>query len=261
MSIATLAAPRRRLPAAIPVAVVAAWAVAIAAELTGRSAQLHHGALIGGGSLILGLALFLLAWQVMVVAMMLPTAIPMIRGFNVAAANQPRPKAAQLAFLAGYAAVWTEFGALAFAGDLGVHYAVDSWPWLQDHSHVIAAGSLAIAGAFQFSSLKDKCLTECRHPGAFLLRYYRRGTRAAFLLGARHGLFCAGCCWALMLVMFGAGIANLWWMAALTALMVFEKTARGGEKAVPIAGVALLASSLLVLLNPAWLPPLLGGTL
>lgn len=257
---ATLSA-RRRLPVVIPAMVAVAWVVAIVAESTGRAAGLHHDALLGGGSLVTAWALFLLGWLLMLVAMMLPTAIPMIRLFNTPSANQPRPKAVRAAFLGGYAAVWVEFGALAFAGDAGIHYLVGSWQWLGDHSYLIAAGSLAIAGAFQFSSLKDRCLTECRHPGAFLLRYYRRGIGAAFLIGARHGLFCVGCCWALMLVMFGAGIANLWWMAALTALMVYEKTARSGARAVPVAGVVLLAASALVLLHPAWLPPLLGGSL
>ena len=98
-----------------------------------------------------------------------------------------------------------------------------------------------MAGAFQFSELKDRCLDKCRHPGAFLLANTTAGRRAAFRLGRRHGLFCAGCCWALMLVAFTLGVANLWWMAALTALMVYEKTAPAGERAVPVAGVVLLA--------------------
>jgi predicted metal-binding membrane protein len=78
-------------------------------------------------------------------------------------------------------------------------------------------------------------------------------------IGARHGMYCVGCCWALMLVSFAAGFANLWWMAALTALMAYEKLARRGRTAVPIAGVVLLAWSALIFMHPAWLPRALSG--
>ncbi len=106
---------------------------------------------------------------------------------------------------------------------------------------------LALAGAFQFTPLKDACLDKCRHPAQFLTRHYRRGTAGAFLLGVRHGAFCLGCCWALMLVLFAAGMASLLWMAALTALMVHEKTRPNGARAVPVSGVALLAAASVVL--------------
>ena len=99
---------------------------------------------------------------------------------------------------------------------------------------------LALAGAFQFTSLKDACLDKCRHPAQFLMRYYERGVGGGFRLGARHGAFCVGCCWALMLVMFAAGVASLVWMALLTTLMVHEKTRPAGRRAVPVTGVALL---------------------
>ena len=87
---------------------------------------------------------------------------------------------------------------------------------------------------------------------------YRRGTAAAFRLGSDHGLFCLGCCWAIMLVMFAVGVAHLWWMAAFTAIMVYEKTGRYGKQAVPIVGVVLMGLAVSVLLqSPAWLPRLL----
>src|SRR4029453_17461895 len=95
-----------------------------------------------------------------------------------------------------------------------------------------------------------RCLTECRHPGSFLIQHYGRGAAAAFRLGRIHGMFCLGCCWALMLVGFAAGVANLWWMAALTALMVFEKTGRGGDRGVLPIGAGLILASAIVLLVP-----------
>jgi len=249
-----------RTPAAVVGAIAGAWALAVAAEVSGRGAELHHDALIEG-RLPYGLALvlFLVAWQAMIAAMMVPSSLPLVRLFVVAAAAQPRPRAATAAFLSGYALVWTGFGALAFVGDTMVHASVDRSPWLHHHEWLIAGGTLALAGAFQFSALKDRCLEVCRHPGAFLLRHYERGPAGAFRLGRRHGVFCVGCCWALMLLMFAAGVANLWWMAGLTALMVYEKTGVGGRRAVPVAGIVLLACAALVLAHPHWLPPILGG--
>ena len=118
---------------------------------------------------------------------------------------------------------------------------------------------LLLAGAFQFSDLKERCLRECRHPGIYLMQHYRRGIVEAFRLGRGHGLFCLGCCWALMLVGFAAGVANLAWMVVLTLLMVFEKTGRGGDRASGPIGIGLLALGGLVFIDPGWVPPLLGA--
>ena len=165
------------------------------------------------------------------------------------------------AFLGGYALVWTAFGSLAFVGDTMVHATVDRTPWLQHHEWLIAGGTLAIAGAFQFSRAEGPLPGGVPPPRApSCLRHYERGLAGGFALGRRHGLFCLGCCWALMLLMFAAGVANLWWMAGLTALMVYEKTGPGGRRAVPVAGIALLACAALVLAHPHWLPPILGGS-
>ena len=260
MSATATRATRTTVPPAIVGAIAIAWTLAVAAEISGRGSALHHDALIEGKlPYALALVLFLVAWQAMVAAMMVPSSLPLVRLFANAAAAQPRPRAAMAAFLGGYALVWTAFGWLAFVGDTMVHTTVDRTPWLQHHEWLIAGGTLALAGAFQFSALKDRCLEVCRHPGAFLLRHYERGLPAAFRIGRRHGLFCLGCCWALMLLMFAAGVANLWWMAGLTALMVYEKTGTRGPRAVPVAGIALLACAALVLVHPHWLPAILGG--
>jgi predicted metal-binding membrane protein len=242
------------LPLAVPLIIGGAWLLALVAQASGGGALLHHDSLLEGGlPWLAALALFLLAWQAMIAAMMLPSSLPLVRLFTTAARGQRHPSAVVAAFLAGYAVVWSVFGAAALAGDVGVHRLVAAWSWLAERPWLIEGSTLALAGAFQFSSLKDECLRQCRHPGAFLLRFYERGLGGALRLGLRHGLFCLGCCWALMLVTFAVGVANLWWMAALTALMVWEKTARGGERGVPRAGVALLASAALVLAQPIWL--------
>ena len=220
-------------------AIAIAWLLAIVAEATGRGHLLHHDALAHSGlPLWAVLGLFLLAWQVMIAAMMLPSSLPMIRLFNRVAAGQPHPVPSKFAFLAGYAALWSVFGLFAMVGDLQLHELVERWPWLEEHHQVIAGSVLIMAGAFQFSGLKDRCLSVCRSPGLYIMQYYRRGVRAALNIGVRHGLFCMGCCWALMLVGFAAGAANLWWMFALTAVMVYEKTGPGGDRAVKPIGSA-----------------------
>jgi predicted metal-binding membrane protein len=259
----TAAAPRarRRVPPAVAAAIAGAWALALAAQAVGGGGRLHHDALIEGPlPYWAAVALFAAAWQMMIAAMMLPSSLPLIRLFAVASSGQPRPRGAMGAFLGGYGLVWTAFGAVAFADDTVLHALVDRTPWLHERPWLIAGGVLLTAGAFQFTGLKDRCLHRCRHPGAFLLRHYRRGPGAAFRLGERHGMFCLGCCWALML-MFAAGVASLWWMAALTALMVYEKSAPRGRQSVPVTGALLVAWGGLVLAHPAWLPAALAGAI
>jgi predicted metal-binding membrane protein len=262
MTAAVATLRRRGVPPAVAGAIAGAWLLVIAAQATGTGSSLHHDALIHG-SLPFGvaLALFVLAWQAMIAAMMLPSTLPLVRLFAIATRLQRRRRAVMAAFIGGYAVVWTGFAWLAFCGDALVHSAVDSTPWLQHHPWLIAGGVLVGAGAFQFSSLKDRCLQVCRHPGAFMLRFYERGIAGGFRVGLRHGLFCLGCCWALMLLMFAAGVASLWWMAALTALMVYEKTAAGGERVVPVAGLLLVAWGAIVIAHPAWLPGAIAGSL
>jgi predicted metal-binding membrane protein len=244
---------RLGMPSVIVAAIALAWAAAIGAEITGTAQLVHHDALAHSDlPVIAALGIFVIAWQLMIVAMMLPSSLPLIRLFRVAATNQPSPGKATVGLLVGYAAVWTAFGVVAFLGDLGLHRLVHGWAWLEARPQVIAGSVLFLAGAFQFSSLKERCLRECRHPGPFLLQHYGRGVEAAFRLGKAHGLFCLGCCWALMLVGFAAGVANLWWMAALTALMVFEKTGRRGERGVAPIGAGLITMGVLALVVPSW---------
>ena len=242
-----------RVPVAVVVAIALAWAAAVAAQAGGVASYVHHDALLEDGPpFALALVAFVLAWQLMIAAMMLPSSLPLVRLFASASKTQPRAGAAMAAFLGGYALVWSAFGALALSSDFGVHRTVDSISWLHENEWLISGSVLAVAGAFQFTKLKDACLDKCRHPGHFMLRYYERGVGGGFRLGARHGIFCVGCCWALMLVMFAAGVASLVWMALLTALMVHEKTRPAGQRTVPVTGVTLLALSSIVLLYSAY---------
>ncbi len=242
------------LPRPVLAGIAAAWVAAIAAQAAGAAALVHHDALLVGDGPPAAVAaiLALLAWQVMIAAMMLPSSLPLVRLYARASERAPRRGRSMAAFIGGYAAVWSAFGLAAFGADAGLHAAVSSSPWLERHDWWIGGSVLALAGAFQFTSLKDACLDKCRHPGQFLMRYYERGPAGGFRLGARHGLFCVGCCWALMLVLFAAGMASLLWMALLTAVMIHEKTRPSGARAVPVTGVALLGAASVVLAYSAY---------
>ena len=233
-----------------------AWALCAWAELNGAAALVHHHALYHSELTFWQAALALVvAWQVMTAAMMLPSSLPMLRPFASASARHPHSRAAVAVFVAAYFAVWTAFAAAAFAMDYFlVHPLAHSWAWLAAHVQVIPAATFAIAAAYQMSPLLDACLTRCRHPGAYLMRHYRSGLRAAPRIGLAHAIFCLGCCWALMLVMFAAGIAHLYWMAVLAAVMVVEKGFPGGRRLVRPVGSALAAMALLALVAPGALP-------
>jgi predicted metal-binding membrane protein len=244
--------------AVVWIVVAAAWSIALLSAAAGYDRLLHHDAIIGGETVptALGLLLFLAAWQVMTGAMMLPSSRPMIGLFARASQGQARPRLALLAFLTAYFAVWTGFALVAIAGDAGLHRLVDRWHWLDERPWMIGGTVLLLAGAFQFSPLKERCLDVCRSPVAFLWHHYRRGAGAAWVLGLHHGLFCLGCCWALMLTMFAVGVGSLAWMAALTGVMLIEKTAPWGRQIAPLVGGILLAWGAIVLLQPARLPML-----
>jgi predicted metal-binding membrane protein len=227
----------------VSAAIAAAWVLAVGAQLTGEAVLLHHHALIEGGApLWIALALFLLGWQVMIAAMMLPASLPSIGAFN-AAAQRARRRHGLAAFLSAYVLAWSIFGLLAFMGDDVLHHIVDAVPWLADRPWLIEASVLALAGVYQFSPLKRRGLAACRHPAA-LAQSSEVAGRSSLRLGLDHGLACLGSSWALMLLMFAEGFANLSWMAALAAVMVYEATGRHGPRAAKAVGVGLLFAAL-----------------
>src|SRR5579864_9313782 len=235
--------------------VAAAWAVLVLATLAHQTFLLDHHYLLQASGLpwLAAFEVFLLCWQLMTVAMMLPSSMPMVKMVVYAGRRQVRPLAVPLAFLAGYGVIWTGFAAGAFLGDTGVHRLVALWPWLALHTWVIGGVTFLAAGLFQFSPLKERCLDMCRTPLGFFMHYYRKGVGAAWRLGLRHGGYCLGCCWALMLVMFGVGVGNLAGMAAHTGAMVIEKAIPGGKRLSPFIGVMLLLLGVLWLAHPLWL--------
>lgn len=229
-------------------AIALAWGIALIATRVESEAPLHHNALTGDfvTPTLRTVLLALIAWQVMTAAMMLPSSLPLVHLFVRASRGQDRPRAAVAAFLLGYFAVWTWFALMALSGDAALHWLAAQTPWLRDRPWLIVGSVLLLAGVFQFSPLKERCLRECRMPFSFLRQHYRRGVPAAWDLGLRHGLFCLGCCWALMLTMFAVGVGNLVWMAALTGVMVIEKSLPWGRRLAPVVGALLIAAGLFV---------------
>jgi len=229
------------------VAVVSAWAVLALGEATGIAAALHHHALIEAGPpLPVAAAAFLIGWSVMVVAMMLPGVLPDLRRAVHAADAGRGTRAPTATFLGGYLgaflAVWALFGLAAFGGDVLVHRAVDSLPWLSDRAWLIEATVLALAGAWQFSPMKRTSLHRHRHPpmAGGSADVVAPGPRS---LGWQHAVLCLEASWALMLVAFGDGFASLVPMAALTMLMTYEAAGEHGARIASLAGVALLVAA------------------
>ena len=188
-------------------------------------------------------------WSVMMVAMMLPTALPAATVFG----NLARRRGAHTGsasptalFAAGYVAAWTGYAAVAAVGQVALARAALLTPMLQSASIVLSAVILLAAGAFQFTSLKDACLTKCRTPLAFFLAEWRDGKAGALVLGLKHGSYCVGCCWALMAVMFVVGAMNLLWMAAFTLFVLGEKLAPAHWQFHRVAGIALVLWGLAV---------------
>ena len=238
-------------------AIAFAWGVCVWAELSGSAAQFHHHALYESSRPFWVSALMMLgAWQVMTAAMMLPSSLGFIRMYAAAANAAPDYPRALALFLLAYFAVWTAFALLAFGGDMQLHRLVDAWPWLAQRSNLVLAGTLALAAVYQSTSLKDACLKACRHPGIYLVRHYQRGALNGLRIGLSHAMYCLGCCWALMLVMFAAGVAHLAWMGVLALIMLVEKGTSRGDRIVAPVGAALALLAGLALFAPGAIPGL-----
>lgn len=189
--------------------------------------------------------LFVGGWALMTVAMMLPTSLPLVAFFRTLVRTRPNPVALTVLLVAGYLSVWIVFAMVAHAGDQVVHAAVERVGLVEANVWVIPAATFVVAGLYQFSSLKYACLTACRSPVAFVMQKWRGSARRdAFRLGVHHGLVCAGCCWALMLLMFAVGVGNIAWMLALGVVVAIEKNVPWGRSLSTPLGVLLVVSGL-----------------
>jgi predicted metal-binding membrane protein len=250
---AILARQRGAILTSLIAITVLAW-IWVARQADGGMPMRMYGL---GLTMGMGAWAFMAMWIVMMVGMMLPASAPMILTF---AAIQERRRLAQrpyvpvCVFTASYMTVWVAvgFGSLGFAAGMDALAARSDW--LMSNWHRIAGGLLVAAGMYQLTPLKNTCLGKCRTPAGFLLEYWRDGWSGAFAMGLRHGLYCAGCCWLLFVILIPLGIMNLIAMGAVTALVFAEKTFPHGEWIGRVAGVALMAYGALVLVRPGSLP-------
>ncbi len=186
-------------------------------------------------------ATFLAGWCLMTVAMMLPTTLPMVSLFRQMTRPRPGQGGMVVLLLAGYLVIWSAFGVVVGALAL----AVGRWlPFLllPDRLRLVGPALFLIAGFYQFLPFKRSCLERCHSPLDYDACRWSddRPMQSSLAMGARHGLSCVGCCWALMLLMFAAGSAHLAWMLALTAVIMVEKTLPQGRQLAKPMGVVLL---------------------
>jgi len=187
-------------------------------------------------------------WWVMMVAMMLPSAAPMILLYARAVPAAARP--ATESFTLGYLLIWGFFSLVATLAQWRLATAaLLSSMAMATSSPSLAAALLIAAGVYQISPWKDACLRECRNPAIFLSRHYRPGWTGALRLGARHGAWCVGCCWMLMALLFVGGIMNLAWIAVLTLLVALEKLLPWGRAMSILAGAGCILLGWAILLG------------
>jgi predicted metal-binding membrane protein len=202
------------------------------------------GALPWGESLVPAAA-YAGGWVLMLAAMMLPTTLPVLAVLERMTMRRADRRRLMALAVAGYLAAWGGFGVAAHLADLGLLAAVRQSAWATFNGWAIGAAVLALAGAFQFSALKRRCLERCRTPVGHVMRHWRgvSPAREAWGLGLAHGVFCVGCCWALMLIMFVVGTGNVGWMLLIGLVMAAEKNFPWGARLSAPLGVGLIGWS------------------
>jgi predicted metal-binding membrane protein len=237
------------------------WAALLVWEASPYGRYLDHGRwtdigfaaticrAVPAGEVVLPALLYAAGWLLMLSAMMLPTTLPLLQRFQRMVTAR-RDRAGLIALLiAGYLLAWMAFGLAAHALDTALHAALRSMTWLALHGWILGAAILLVAGLFQFTRLKYRCLDRCRTPLAFIVKHWRgaRPRVEAFQLGLDHGVFCVGCCWAIMLLMFVVGSGNVGWMLGLGAVMALEKNAPWGRKLSQPLGAGLITWALVII--------------
>ena len=208
----------------------------------------HHGHHTVNSSNFM--AIFIAGWSVMTVAMMLPTTIPIIAFFHKFTERRADRVLLLSLVVIGYIGTWIVFGVLIYFGILLIKMALTSFSVLAAYTWAGPPVILIFAGLFQFTEFKYKCLDKCRSPLSFIMEHWqdKKEKWNAFMLGVDHGIFCIGCCWALMLLMFAVGFGSLLWMLVLALVMGIEKNVKWGRKIGKPVGFVLLISGLSMLI-------------
>ena len=234
--------------------VVLSWAYL----LTGAGTMQEMGGMLmpmSSGPWTLGYALLMLVmWAVMMAAMMLPSAAPMILLYaTIARGRHARGEAATLSgiFVSGYIAIWSIFSLGAVAVQFGLEKVALLSSMMEMTSITLAGVVLIAAGVYQWTPLKQTCLQRCRSPLEFVMAHWRNGAGGAFAMGVRHGMYCVGCCWMLMLLIFVGGVMNLVWVAGVAIFILVEKLAPAGHWIGRVAGVLFIGWGAATLLAAA----------
>jgi predicted metal-binding membrane protein len=188
---------------------------------------------------------FLGTWTVMMAAMMLPSATPMILLHRLGADGRVRRGFWSAAFVAGYLVVWVSVGIVVWGGAMAAGAII-----MPEQREVAVAVVLLLAGVYQFTPLKSTCLRACRTPADFLLTHWYRGLSGQLRLGIEHGLYCLGCCWALMALFVGVGAMSLVWAAGIAVVVLIEKVRPEGVAFGRVAGGVLIVAAAIVLAFP-----------
>lgn len=193
---------------------------------------------------------FLAMWATMMVAMMFPTVAPIVLLHRMVVRRRGEGPESSVAFAAGYLAVWTATGLVPLGVLVAFRQAADGADWVAPVSGVV----LVVAGAYQFTSWKETCQRGCRNPLSFLMSHdFGSGLSPAARTGVVHGLYCLGCCWALMAVLFVVGLMNLAWMAGITVVFILERNWRYGAILSKVVGAGVVVLGLVILIDNATL--------
>ena len=195
-------------------------------------------------------ALNVAIWWVMMPGMMLPSAAPMILTFatvNRRKRARGQPFVPTAVFTTGYLTAWGLFGIAATLADWGLEQTALMSPMTQRLTPALGAALIVVAGVYQLTPFKYVCLTHCRSPFDFVLNHWRDGAVGALRMGFEHGLYCLGCCWFLMALLFAAGTMSLLWMAAITAFVLAEKLFPAGRWIARVSGLVMIAFGLYLL--------------
>jgi predicted metal-binding membrane protein len=237
------------------------WVVVLwqAGSMRPAAGGMAGGIASGADGLTMGMAapIFLATWVVMMAAMMLPSAAPMILMFDAiqtGRSRQGRSTVPTLVFVAGYLVVWAAFGVVAYAAALLAGWLSDASPDLAMMAPTIGGAVIVAAGVYQLTPLKQTCLSKCRTPTQFVLTSWRDGLAGTFRMGLGHGAYCLGCCWLLFVILFPLGIMNVAAMAAVALLVLAEKTLPVGRRISQLIGVVLITLGFAIILSPGLLP-------
>ena len=246
----TLHRERNVILALLLVLAAASWAL-----LIWQSVMMDNQAM--GLTMGMGAVLFLSIWVVMMVAMMFPTAAPMILMFARVQRDKRQNGRAFVptwVFVSAYLLIWTLFGVLAYVGAAWAERLGQQVPWLMVNAARIGGSLFVLAGLYQLSPLKHSCLAKCRTPLDFIFSSWRDGYWGSFRMGLEHGVYCLGCCWLLFVIFFPLGMMNVAAMAVVTLLIFAEKSLQGGQRIAQLAALALIAYGVLVVVMPGVLP-------